>query len=104
MGAGHGYYVSPGGDRELEVQLGPAPCHDCHLPLFLIAGEWKERHYEDRRGSLHRVYRDHHCTAREGNPVVFVIPKGRQGRGGHWRGLVGLPRTRRAPAGHPELV
>lgn len=110
--------------ENLEVTLGPAPCHDCHLPLFYVAGAWLERHWvhharDGRRevkvgpgrtaslplGRLTRAYEPHVCPMRQGgNPAVYVVPKGKQGRGGHWRALVGLPRTRRAPRGKPELI
>lgn len=109
--------------NDLEVTLGPVPCNECHASLYYVAGRWQERHYVarvvtramlwDQHGKpgllpteqvTRREYRDHVCTAREGNPVVMVIPKGRQGRGGHWRKMVGLPRTRRAPEGRPELI
>lgn len=106
----------------LEVTLGPAPCKDCHAQLYFIAGKWQELHFR-RVGSdgfavlpsktgrvkmplprVIRTYQDHVCTARDGNPVVNVAPKGKQGRGGHWRNMVGLDRKRRGPKGRPELI
>lgn len=115
--------------------LGPAPCSDCHLPLWWvipttavevggIRPQWCDRGWRSANiktavlwDTLNRpapvpveadmkpVYTVHICTAKAGNPVVYVTPKGRQGRGGYWRrDLLGLPRTRRAPAGRPELI
>jgi hypothetical protein len=113
----------------LEVTLGPAPCSECHAQLWFVAGKWQELHYRrvgtDGDAVVHakgpggiggrdllllplpriiRTYQDHVCTARQGNPVVHVTPKGKQGRGGHWRNMVGLTRKRRAPKGRPELI
>lgn len=113
----------------LEVTLGPAPCSECHVPLWFVAGKWQELHFRRVGTDGHvileardqplvgpknllqipmprivRTYQDHVCTARQGNPVVHVLPKGVQGRGGHWRNMVGLDRKRRGPKGRPELI
>lgn len=94
-------------DTGLEVTIGPAPCNECHSPLYFVAGKWQERHWRRISASdaIIRTYQDHVCPARvESNPLYPPKERGLQARGGYWRELLGLPRYRKAPKGRPELV